>query len=87
MTFEEIKESDKDFLTPEDVKQVLGIMPYTINLQAKEDPSKLGFAITMMGTRVKIPRRAFIHWMEYGNTPIIEGGGEIVRPVQRLQEL
>ena len=74
MTFKEIKESDKDFLTPEDVKQVLGIMPYTINLQAKDDPSKLGFAVTMMGTRVRIPRLAFIHWMEYGNAPIVEGG-------------
>ena len=70
MTFEEIQESDKYFLTPEDVKDVLGCMPYSINLQAKEDASKLGFPVCMVGTRVKIPRLAFVHWMLYGNAPV-----------------
>jgi hypothetical protein len=72
MTFEEIKQSDKDFLTPEEIREVLGCMPYTINLQAKQDPSKLGFAVVCLGTRVKIPRRAFIHWMTYGNAPVVD---------------
>lgn len=71
MTFSEIKASDKDFLTPEDVREVLGCMPYTINVVAKESPEKLGFAVTVMGTRVRIPRLAFIHWMEYGNAPVV----------------
>jgi hypothetical protein len=72
MTWDEIKESDKTFLTPEDVREVLGCMPYTINVQAKEDPSKLGFAVSIMGSRIKIPRLAFIRWMTYGNAPVIE---------------
>ena len=72
MTFDEIQRSDKDFLTPEDVREVLGCMPYTINLQAKENPAKLGFPVSVLGTRVRIPRLAFIHWMHYGNAPIIK---------------
>ena len=71
MTFKEIQESDKYFLTPEDVREVLGCMPYSINVQAKEDASKLGFPVSMIGSRVKIPREAFIHWMLYGNAPIV----------------
>lgn len=70
MTFQEIQASDKDFLTPEDVREVVGCMPYSINIQAKEDASKLGFPVMMVGTRVKIPRLAFLHWMQYGNAPI-----------------
>lgn len=73
MTWDEIKRSDKDFLTPEDVREVLGCMPYTINVQAKQDPSKLGFAVSILGTRVKIPRLAFIHWITYGNAPVSAG--------------
>ena len=73
MTLEEIKTCDKDFLTPEDVREVLGCMPYTINVQAKQDASKLGFAVSVMGSRIKIPRLAFIHWMTYGNAPVITG--------------
>ena len=48
-------------------------MPYTINVQAKQDPSKLGFAVSILGTRVKIPRLAFIHWITYGNAPVTAG--------------
>lgn len=71
MTFQQIRESDKDFLTPEDVAEVLGCMPYTINAQAKEDKAQLGFPVNMMGSRVRIPRLGFIHWVMYGNTPIV----------------
>ena len=71
MTLEEIRKSDKDFLTPEDVRGVLGCMPYTINVQAKEDPAKLGFPVCVMGTRVRIPRKGFLHWMDFGNAPIV----------------
>lgn len=70
MTFRQIMESDKDFLIPKDVADVLGCQPYTINCQAKADPAKLGFPVCMMGTNVRIPRLAFIHWMRFGNAAI-----------------
>lgn len=72
MTFEEIKRSDKDFLIPADVAPVLGCKPYSVNVQAKADISKLGFPVTMMGTRVLIPRLGFIRWVQYGNAPLSE---------------
>ena len=70
MTFEEIIASDKQMLTPEDVAGVLGCHPYSLNVQAKEDIAKLGFPATKIGTRLRIPRLGFIHWMKYGNAPI-----------------
>ena len=63
MTVMEIKNSTKDFLKPEDVAEVLGCHPYSINLQAKDDITKLGFPASLIGTRVRIPRLAFLNWM------------------------
>ena len=59
MTLSEIRSSDIDFLYPKDVCEVLQCHPYSINIQAKEDPAKLGFPVTIIGTRVRIPRLAF----------------------------
>ena len=67
MTIKEIEASSADFLTPAQVAGVLGCQPYAINTQAKADPAKLGFPVCVMGTRVRIPRRAFLRWMEFGN--------------------
>jgi hypothetical protein len=71
MKYEEILSSDKDFLIPKDVAEVLGCDQYKINVQAKEDPGKLGFPVCMIGTRVRIPRMGFIRWMQYGNAPVM----------------
>ena len=62
---QELKESDKDLLCPEDLSQILGCDPYNINLQAYQDPSKLGFPVCVMGNRVKIPKAGFIRWYEW----------------------
>lgn len=70
MTLREIEESAKNFLTPEEASEVLGCKPYTINCQAKADPSKLGFAVCLMGSNVRIPRLAFLHWLRYGNAAV-----------------
>lgn len=55
--------SDKLMLTPSDVAPVLGCDPYAINIQAREDASKLGFPVIMIGTRVKIPRLSFLQFI------------------------
>lgn len=67
MTFQEIMDSDKDFLIPSDIAGVLNCKQYSINCQAKDDPSKLGFPVCLMGSTVRIPRLGFIHWMMFGN--------------------
>lgn len=72
MTIDEMRQSEKLFLTPAQVAPVIGVKAYSINLQAQEDPSKLGFSVCVMGTRVYIPRLAFLNWIQYGNAPVLE---------------
>lgn len=64
MTLEEIKSSTKTMLTPSDVSKVLGCAPYSINQQVRSNPASLGFPVMCSGNRVKIPRLAFIAFME-----------------------
>ena len=68
MTLEEIRNSTKDCLIPADIADVLGCSPYTINVQVKEDKkngvNSFPFPTMLIGTRVKIPRLAFIKAME-----------------------
>jgi len=61
---DDIKNSTKEFLVPKDVSGVLKCCPYTINLQAQSDPTKLGFPVVVMGRRVRIPRIPFIAFIE-----------------------
>ncbi len=63
MTLQEIVNSNKVMLIPADVCEVLGCKPYSINVQAQEDPVKLGFPVSVIGTRVRIPREAFLRWL------------------------
>lgn len=64
MTLQEIKESTKDILTPVDIASVLGCDPNVIRHQANEDIRQLGFSAAKIGSRIKIPREAFIKWFE-----------------------
>lgn len=64
MTIEDIKRMDKAMLTPGDVAPLLGCDPNVIRRQATEDIRQLGFSAAKIGTRIKIPRLAFIEWYE-----------------------
>ena len=86
MTLKEITESAADFLTPEQVAEVLGCKPYAINAQAKEDARRLGFPVCMMGTRVRIPRLGFLHWLRFGNAPLIMDPESARREFERLRD-
>lgn len=68
MTIQEIRDSTKECLVPSDIAEVLGCDKYSINLQVKQD-KELGtnsfpFPTILIGTRVKIPRKAFLKAME-----------------------
>lgn len=63
-TLQEIKDCPKEILTTRDVAGVLCCDAFNINLQAKADPSKLGFPVVVVGTRVKIPKAGFVRFME-----------------------
>ena len=66
MTYEEIRASTKEILTCADVAPILMANPATIHGQAVERPELLGFPVIVAGRRVKIPRRAFLKFMEGG---------------------
>ena len=64
MTLEEIKAIPREWLTPAEVGAILDINPQSIRVSAKQCPERLGFRVSVIGTRVKVPRRAFLRWME-----------------------
>lgn len=68
MTLDEIRKSDKEMLTPADIAPLLGVDKYSISVQVKEDKqngrNSFPFPTIRIGTRTKIPRRAFIKAME-----------------------
>lgn len=60
----EIKQSTKPFLTAAEVAEVLQCDPQLLRWQAKNAPCRLGFPVVVIKSRVKIPRQAFINFME-----------------------
>lgn len=68
-TFEEIKKSPKELLTVQDIEKVLGVTGQLIRTAAREHPEALGFPVMIVGKggkQIRIPRRAFIRFMEGG---------------------
>lgn len=64
MTLDEIRGMKRETLTPGIVAGVLGCNPQTIRLTARMMPERLGFPTIVMGSRVLIPRLAFLQFME-----------------------
>lgn len=67
MTLEDLKKSKKEVLTPGDIARILNCDPNVIRYQAKQDIKQLGFPASKLGSRIKIPRQAFIDWFEGKN--------------------
>lgn len=64
MTLEQIEAIESEVLTCQQIAPVLGANAYTLHLQAMQDSTKLGFPVICAGSRVKIPKRAFIKFMK-----------------------
>ena len=64
MTLDDIRKIEREFLTPAQVAEVLGCDPQGIRVWARQRPEGLGFPVCIVGSRTKIPRRAFVAWME-----------------------
>ena len=64
MTFENICDVRDEMLTPLQVGAYLHVNPQSIRAQAKEAPEMLGFPVIVIGSRVLIPRRAFIQFIQ-----------------------
>lgn len=65
-TLKDIEEMDRETLTPAIVAGCMHWDPYTINIQAHQDPSVLGFPVIIKGRRVVIPKQGFLNFC-YGN--------------------
>ena len=64
MTLEDIKAMTGEIITPAVAAEVLGADPHWLRVAARTKPELLGFPVIVMGSRVKIPRRAFIKYLE-----------------------
>lgn len=73
ITLEDIEKIPKAFLIPSDVAPFIGCDKYAINVQARDDPDKLGFPVVVLRTRVKIPKAGFIFFYKYGRPIFMEG--------------
>lgn len=64
MTLEQAKAIDREYLIPREVADILGADPQWVRAAAKYSPERLGFPVIFIGNRAKIPKRAFIAYME-----------------------
>ena len=69
ITLDDIKRMDKELLTVQDVEKLLKINGTTIRKAAREHRETLGFPVMLFGKdgkQVRIPRRAFVRFLEGG---------------------
>lgn len=64
MTLDDVRAIDREYLLPREVAEVLGTDGQSIRVTARQAPERLGFPTICVGHRVKIPKRAFIRWLE-----------------------
>ena len=60
---QELKDSNALFVTAEDVRNILEADPATVRRQAMADGSVMGFNVSVIGNRTRIPRKAFLRWL------------------------
>lgn len=64
MGLSELKGMDKEVLTAAEIAPIIGVQPQYIRRAARDFPERLGFPVIVVGKCVKIPRRAFLRFME-----------------------
>lgn len=62
-TLAELEALPSEVLTCQQIAPILGANPATIHLQATDRPELLGFPVIVMGSRVKVPKQAFLRFM------------------------
>lgn len=63
MTLFDIVKIPNETLTCKQVAPILGYGEYQLHQQAVKHPERLGFPVIVIGNRVKIPKNAFISFM------------------------
>lgn len=64
MTLEDIKKIPNEVLTIAEVAPILGMAPSRLREELKNSPENMGFSIIKYGQQIRIPKRAFIKFME-----------------------
>ena len=57
------------WINPEQAAGFIGVNPQSIREQARTDPRALGFPVSVMGTRVLIPKAPFLRFWAGEATP------------------
>ena len=74
MTIEEIRNSDKAFLTASDIAPIIGTTPQALRITARHYPERLGFpAICPTEHSVKFPRKPFLAFLGEEEKPATNG--------------
>ena len=63
MTIEELKASDKVYLSPKEVASIIKVDPAYIRLMAREAPEKLPFETMVVKSWTKINRKKFLEFL------------------------
>lgn len=63
MTVAEIKQSDAVFLMPADIAPILGCDPNWLRRAAHDRPELIGFPVSVIGSRTRIPRKPFLKFI------------------------
>ena len=63
MTIEELKASDKVYLSPKEVASIIKVDPAYIRLMARESPEKLPFETIVVKSWTKINRKKFLEFL------------------------
>lgn len=80
MTYEELLATKEPMISVEAAAGILGCTPQILRIKAR-DPEKrrtLGFPIMAIGSRVKIPTRGLIKFLEGGGDFIVETKAETI---------
>ncbi len=64
MTLAQIEQIDREYLTVEEVAAYFGAKPQNIRVQAHRNREDLGFPVSIIGSRVKIPKVGFINFIK-----------------------
>ena len=64
MTIDDIRISTAVYLTAADVSPILHCDPQQLRTQAHRNPHALGFPVTVINRRVRIPRAPFLRYLE-----------------------
>jgi hypothetical protein len=52
------------------VAEFLCCAPQAIRVQADTNINSIGFPVTKLGTRIRIPKEAFLFWYKYGHPTV-----------------